>query len=255
MRSSPEARQTGRRPRLATRAYDVLKRAIDLALAAVALVVLAPVMAGVALVVRRDLGRPILFRQVRTGRSGRPFTILKFRTMEMRDARCCLDPAACRGLQMPPETTMTPRAAKLRRTGLDELPQIINILRGEMSFVGPRPLLPRYVPRYTTEQRRRHEVRPGITGWAQVNGRTDLDWDARLALDVWYVDHRSLIVDARILAATIRTTSSGAGFSQSGSDTGLEFLGTGVPAGTCPATELPLAQAALFGRGGEHPVA
>ena len=213
--------------------------------AAVALVVLAPIIGATALGIRLSMGAPILFRQVRAGRDGVPFTILKFRTMEMRAASCCGRPETCRGIQMAPGATIPRFARFVRRTGLDELPQLINMLRGEMSFIGPRPLLLRYIPRYTAEQRRRHLVLPGITGWAQVNGRTDLSWSDRLALDVWYVDHQSLWLDLRILWRTFRASANGSGYSQSGSDTGPEFLGTGLPPGICPVTELPLAPDAV----------
>lgn len=141
---------------------------------------------------------------------------------------------------MAPGTTIPRFVRFVRRTGLDELPQLINIVRGEMSFIGPRPLLVRYIPRYTAEQRRRHLVLPGISGWAQVNGRTDLSWSDRLALDVWYVDHQSLSLDLRILWRTLLASAEGSGYSQSGSDTGPEFLGTGLPRGICPVTESPL---------------
>ena len=167
--------------------------------AAIALLVLSPVLAAIALGIRFTMGTPIVFRQVRAGRHGMPFTILRFRTMEMRDASCCRCPNACRGIQMGPGASIPRFVAFVRRTGLDELPQLVNILRGEMSFIGPRPLMVRYIPRYTADQRRRHSVLPGISGWAQVNGRTDLSWDARLALDVWYVDKQSFGLDLRIL--------------------------------------------------------
>jgi lipopolysaccharide/colanic/teichoic acid biosynthesis glycosyltransferase len=220
---------------------DALGRLLDVLGAAILLILLSPVIAVVALGVRLSLGSPILFRQVRAGRNGAPFTILKFRTMEMRDSTCCGDPTACRGVQMAAGLHMSRFASTIRRTGLDELPQLVNILRGEMSFIGPRPLLVRYLARYTPEQRRRHDVRPGITGWAQVKGRTDLSWDDRLGLDVWYVDHRSRTLDLRIMRLTFAATVGGEGFSQVGSHTGPEFLGSGVPDGLCPATELPLA--------------
>jgi lipopolysaccharide/colanic/teichoic acid biosynthesis glycosyltransferase len=219
--------------------------------AAVALVVLSPIIGATALGIRLSMGPPVIFRQVRAGRDGVPFTILKFRTMEMRAASCCGRPETCRGIQMAPGTTIPAFARLVRRTGLDELPQLINILRGEMSFIGPRPLLVRYIPRYTAEQRRRHSVRPGISGWAQVNGRTDLSWSDRLALDVWYVDHQSLSLDLRIVWRTIRALAKGSGYSQSGSDTGPEFLGIGVTPGICPVTELPLAPA-LASRAGNN---
>ena len=219
---------------------DAFGRLLDLVGAAVLLVLLSPILAIVALGVRLSLGSPILFRQVRAGRNGAPFTILKFRTMEMRDSTCCGEPGDCRGIQMASGLSMSRFASMIRRTGLDELPQLVNILRGEMSFIGPRPLLVRYLARYTPEQRRRHDVRPGITGWAQVKGRTDLSWDERLELDVWYVDHRSRTLDVEIARRTVGATIHGSGFSQVGSHTGPEFLGSGVADGICPATELPL---------------
>jgi len=228
----------------ANRARAFTKALFDRVGAAVALVVLSPIVGATAVGIRLSMGAPVLFRQVRAGRDGNPFTILKFRTMEMRAASCCGRPEACRGIQMAPGTNIPSFARFARRTGLDELPQLINILRGEMSFIGPRPLLVRYVARYTAEQRRRHSVRPGISGWAQVNGRTDLAWSDRLALDVWYVDHQSLWLDLRILWRTLRASAEGSGYSQSDSDTGPEFLGIGVPPGICPVTELPLPTAA-----------
>jgi sugar transferase EpsL len=221
-------------------ARERAKRILDVGLAATLLVGLSPLIAMVALGIGLSLGAPVLFRQRRAGRNAIPFTIIKFRTMEMWDARCCQLGGRCIGLQFPPGVEMTRLAAFLRRTGLDELPQLFNILRGEMSFVGPRPLLERYTDRYTENQRRRLEVMPGITGWAQVNGRTDLSWEERLELDVWYVDHWSNRLDFAILWRTLHTSAAGTGFSQSGAETGLEFLGTAVPAGTCPVTGLAL---------------
>jgi lipopolysaccharide/colanic/teichoic acid biosynthesis glycosyltransferase len=217
--------------------------------AAVALVVLSPIIGATAVSIRLSMGAPVVFHQVRAGHDGVPFTILKFRTMEMRAASCCGRPETCRGIQMAPGATIPRFARFVRRTGLDELPQLINVLRGEMSFIGPRPLMVRYCARYTAEQRRRHSVLPGISGWAQVNGRTDLSWTDRLALDVWYVDHQSLWLDLRILGRTFRAAAEGSGYSQSGSDTGPEFLGTGLPPGICPVTELPLAPIAVSAAG------
>jgi lipopolysaccharide/colanic/teichoic acid biosynthesis glycosyltransferase len=230
--------------RAGNRAQAATKIAFDRVGSVVALLLLWPILAGIAVGIRLTMGSPMLFRQVRAGRDGVPFTILKFRTMEMRDASCCRRPDACRGIQMAPGATISRFTAFVRRTGLDELPQLVTILRGEMSFIGPRPLMVRYIPRYTAEQRRRHTVLPGISGWAQVNGRTNLSWDDRLALDAWYVDHWSLWLDLRILWRTFRVSSQGSGFSQSGSDTGPEFLGAGLPSGICPVTEAPLAPAA-----------
>jgi lipopolysaccharide/colanic/teichoic acid biosynthesis glycosyltransferase len=212
----------------------MMMRLIDLTLAALGLVILAPLLLVAALGVRRVLGPPVLFRQPRAGRGGRVFTILKFRTMDMRGARCCGDPRRCIGHQMTSASGSPPLAAWLRRTGIDELPQLINVLRGEMSLVGPRPLMVRYVPRYSPEQRRRLDVRPGITGWAQINGRTDLPWDERLAMDTWYVANRSVRLDLAILLQTFRVAVTGSGYSQTGSETGFEFLGSRPFDGRCP---------------------
>ena len=160
--------------------------------AAGGLIALAPVLLLVALAVRHWLGAPVLFRQVRAGRHGHPFELLKFRTMtDARDAA---------GELLPDAERLTRFGSWLRSTSLDELPELINVLRGEMSLVGPRPLLPEYLPHYSAEQARRHEVPPGITGWAAVHGRNALSWERRLALDVWYVDHWSIALDLKILA-------------------------------------------------------
>ncbi len=171
------------------------KRWLDIVAAAALLCVLGPAMAVLAWVVQRRLGRPSLFRQERPGWHDRPFTILKFRTMT--DAR------NREGGLLPDVERLTPFGKLLRRTSLDELPELVNVLRGEMSLVGPRPLLMRYLPYFTPEERLRFEVRPGITGWAQVKGRNDLPWDERFVLDVWYVQHLSLALDLKILALTI----------------------------------------------------
>jgi len=170
------------------------KRLLDLALTVPALILLSPLLAAVALAVRLRLGTPVLFRQQRPGLHGEPFTILKFRTMT--------DDRAADGAPLPDAERLTPLGRLLRATSLDELPELLNVLKGEMSLVGPRPLLMEYLPRYTPEQARRHEVRPGITGWAQVNGRNALTWEQKFALDVWYVDHCSLRLDVRILWLT-----------------------------------------------------
>ncbi len=217
-------------------AFDRIKRIIDTVSAAVGLIVLAPVMVAVAIGVRVTMGGPIFFKQERVGRHGRRFVILKFRTLVMDEARCCGNPRVCEGLQTPSESVVGPFARFLRRSGFDEIPQLLAVLRGDMSLIGPRPLLVRYIPRYTWEQARRHEVLPGITGWAQVNGRTDLAWEDRLALDVYYVDHRSLALDATIAWRTIAAIWHGQGFSQEGSGTGPEFLGQGIPPDLCPVT-------------------
>ena len=197
---------------------NVLKRPFDIAVAAVALVVLLPVMAVVALVVAVAIGRPVLFRQVRPGRGGVPFTIVKFRTMsDERDAA---------GALLPDGARLGEVGRWLRSTSLDELPELWNVLRGDMSLVGPRPLLMQYLPRYSPEQARRHEVRPGITGWTAVNGRNAIGWDEKLALDVWYVDHRSFLLDLRILALTLGSVLRRDGITSAGQATVQEFLPT-----------------------------
>ena len=194
------------------------KRAMDVAVSAVALVALAPLIAGVAVAVRVGLGSPVLYRQVRPGAGGRPFTILKFRTM--RDA---LD---ARGEPLPDAERLTRFGRFLRSTSLDELPELWNVLRGEMSLVGPRPLLMQYLPLYTPEQARRHEVRPGVTGWAQVNGRNAAAWEDRFRMDVWYVDHLCLALDLRILLRTVAKVVRREGVSQEGQATVEYFRGS-----------------------------
>lgn len=181
---------------LATRALSLgIKRIVDICASAILLIVLSPVMLVVALASRRFLGPGVLFVQERPGRHGRPFAMVKFRTM--LDKRNSVDPNA------PDVERLTHYGKVLRATSLDELPELWNVLKGDMSLVGPRPLLMEYLPLYSAEQSRRHNVRPGITGWAQVNGRNAIDWETKLALDVWYVDHRSLMLDLRILWKTV----------------------------------------------------
>lgn len=194
-----------------------VKRALDRAAGAAGLVAASPVLAATALVVRATMGRPVLFTQARTGRGGLVFDILKFRTM--RDA------VGPDGRPLPDAERMTRLGAFLRSTSLDELPQLVNVLRGELSLVGPRPLLPRYVPRYTPEQRRRLDVLPGMTGWAQINGRNALDWPAKLRLDIWYVDHWSLWLDLKILGLTAIRVLQRTGVSRSATETMPEFRG------------------------------
>jgi sugar transferase EpsL len=172
-----------------------VKRLIDVVVASLLLMLLSPVIAVVAIAVRIDVGRPVLFRQQRPGFDGAPFGFVKFRTM--RDAQ------DAEGRPLPDADRLTRFGAALRATSLDELPSLVNVLRGEMSLVGPRPLLLHYLPLYTAREARRHEVRPGVTGWAQVNGRNDLPWDDKLELDVWYVEHRTLALDVRILLRTL----------------------------------------------------
>lgn len=200
------------------RASLLVKRAVDLVVAAVGLVILSPVIAVVALTIRCLMGPPIFFQQERPGLLGMPFTLVKFRTMT--DAR---SPS---GAPLPDADRLTRLGRFLRRTSLDELPQLWNVLKGELSLVGPRPLLMRYLDRYTPFQMRRHEVKPGITGWAQVNGRNAITWEEKFALDVWYVDNWSLRLDARIILLTVARVFSGRGVTQAGKSTVDEFLGT-----------------------------
>ena len=196
----------------------MIKRAFDILVSLAALLLLWPVLLVLAVLVRVKLGPPALFRQQRPGLHGRPFTMLKFRTMtDARDAQ---------GNLLPDGERLSSFGRSLRSTSLDELPELINVVAGDMSLVGPRPLLMRYLDRYTPEQMRRHEVRPGITGWAQVNGRNAITWDQKFALDVWYVDHHSLRLDLRILWLTVRNVLRREGISQAGEATMEEFLGT-----------------------------
>jgi lipopolysaccharide/colanic/teichoic acid biosynthesis glycosyltransferase len=204
------------RPR--RRRLGLAKRAFDMVVAAIVLVVTSPLLALVAVAVRLRLGRPVLFRQVRPGLDGAPFTVLKFRTMtDRRDAN---------GDLLPDDARLTRFGRLLRSTSIDELPELVNVWRGEMSLVGPRPLLTDYLDRYTREQARRHDVRPGITGWAQVNGRNASTWPERLAQDVWYVDHRSFWLDLRILAKTVGAVVRREGISAAGQATMEPFRGT-----------------------------
>lgn len=194
-----------------------MKRAVDLVVAASALIVLAPVLLIVAVLVRLKLGSPVFFRQIRPGLHGAPFELVKFRTMKAAVDRD--------GRPLPDEQRMTPFGAKLRALSLDELPEFWNVLRGDMSLVGPRPLLMSYLARYSAQQARRHEVRPGLTGWAQVNGRNTTSWAERFELDVWYVDHHSLKLDVRILWMTVRAVLRRDGIAADGHATMPEFEG------------------------------
>jgi sugar transferase EpsL len=193
------------------------KRAFDLALTIPAAVLLFPVIGGLALLIRLTLGTPVFFRQTRPGLNGHPFTMLKFRTMaDARDSR---------GELLPDADRLTWFGRFLRSTSLDELPELVNVLRGEMSLVGPRPLLMEYLERYSPEQARRHEVSPGITGWAQVNGRNAVDWDQKLGMDVWYVNRQTVWLDLRILFLTVLRVLQRSGISQKGHATMPEFQG------------------------------
>ncbi len=194
------------------------KRTLDVVGASAALVVAAPVMAVTAALVAADLGRPVLFRQVRPGLKGAPFTMFKFRTM--RDA------TDASGRTLPDGERLTRLGQFLRASSLDELPELWNVLRGEMSLVGPRPLLLQYLPLYSRDQARRHDVKPGITGWAQIHGRNQLSWDAKFALDVWYVEHASVWLDLRILAGTVAAVLRRDGISHAGDATMPVFTGS-----------------------------
>lgn len=194
------------------------KRLLDLAIVVPLLLLLAPALLILAILVRLKLGAPVLFRQLRPGLHGQPFTILKFRTMT--DAR------DIGGALLPDGARLTPFGRFLRSASLDELPELINVLRGEMSLVGPRPLLMEYLPYYTPDQMRRHAAPPGITGWTQVNGRNALSWEEKFALDVWYVERVSLWLDLKILLLTVRTTLSREGISHAGHATMPYFTGS-----------------------------
>lgn len=199
-----------------------MKRAFDLTVSLLLLLVLAPVLVAVAILVRVKLGAPVLFRQQRPGRDAQPFEMLKFRTMtDSRDSN---------GVLLPDAERLTPFGRFLRASSLDELPGLINVVRGEMSLVGPRPLLMQYVPLYDAFQYRRHEARPGITGWAQVNGRNALSWNEKFALDVWYVDNRSFLLDLRILWLTALKVVRRDGISAAGEATMPVFRGNGPAA-------------------------
>lgn len=195
-----------------------MKRLFDIVVAGLGLLIISPVLIAMALLVRLKLGSPILFRQVRPGLRGRPFTLLKFRTM--------IDALDEHGSQRPDVERLTPFGQFLRRSSLDELPELYNVLRGDMSLVGPRPLLMEYLPLYSPEQARRHDVRPGLTGWAQVNGRNAIGWDEKFQLDTWYVDHASFALDMKILWLTLLKVVTGHGVSAQGEATMPRFEGS-----------------------------
>lgn len=195
-----------------------MKRLLDALMAVVSVAVLSPLILIIAVLVRWRLGQPVFFRQLRPGLHGRPFQLVKFRTMlDDRDEHGNLRPDADR---------LIPFGRFLRSTSLDELPELWNVMKGDMSLVGPRPLLTDYLPLYTAEQARRHDVPPGITGWAQINGRNALTWDDKLALDVWYVDHRSFWLDIKILFMTVRTVFASEGITAAGDATMPRFTGS-----------------------------
>ncbi|WP_107688661.1 sugar transferase [Neisseria wadsworthii] len=197
---------------------DIIKRLFDIICAFFGLLFLFPVLLIVAFFVRKNLGSPVLFRQIRPGKDGRPFEMVKFRSM--RDA---VDKD---GNPLPDGERLTPFGKALRATSLDELPELWNVLKGDMSLVGPRPLLMEYLEHYDEEQRRRNDVRPGITGWAQVNGRNALSWEEKFKLDVWYVDNRSFWLDLKILFLTVKKVFIKEGIEAEGEATMNKFTGT-----------------------------
>ncbi|WP_341706914.1 sugar transferase [Halopseudomonas sp.] len=196
----------------------MMHRLFDLIVTLTLLILLFPVLILVGFQVRRKMGSPVLFRQVRPGLHGQPFEMIKFRTM--KDA---LDAA---GNPLPDAERLTPFGQFLRSSSLDELPELWNVLKGDMSLVGPRPLLMEYLPLYSAEQARRHEVRPGVTGWAQVNGRNALSWEEKFKLDVWYVDNRSLWLDIKVLFLTVKKVLVRDGISAEGEATMSKFTGS-----------------------------
>lgn len=195
-----------------------MKRLVDIAGSCAALILLSPVILFVAILIRLRMGAPVLFSQQRPGRDGRPFRMLKFRTM--------IDACDRNGELLSDAERLTPLGRFFRSTSIDELPELWNVLKGEMSLVGPRPLLMEYLPLYSAEQSRRHDVRPGLTGWAQVNGRNALSWEEKFALDCWYVDNRSFGLDIRILAMTVAKVLKRDGISAEGTATMPRFEGS-----------------------------
>jgi lipopolysaccharide/colanic/teichoic acid biosynthesis glycosyltransferase len=195
-----------------------MKRLLDLFLSIIALIILSPVIALVAFLVAINLGTPVFFKQLRPGYKGKPFYIYKFRTM--REA------ADASGQPLPDHMRLTPFGKFLRSSSLDELPELWNVLKGDMSLVGPRPLRMDYLPRYSAEQSRRHDVLPGITGWAQINGRNAISWDEKFRLDVWYVDHQHIFLDLKILFLTVLKVFKREGISAEGHATMPDFMGS-----------------------------
>lgn len=198
----------------------MLKRAFDIAASASALIVLSPLLAITAHKVKKNLGSPVLFRQTRPGLDGKPFEMIKFRTMK--------DATDKDGNPLPDSERLTDFGKKLRATSVDELPELWNVLKGDMSLVGPRPLLMEYLPLYNAEQAKRHNVRPGITGYAQVNGRNSLSWEEKFKLDTWYVEHQSFLLDMKILLKTVKKVIVKDGISANGEATMTRFTGKKV---------------------------
>ncbi|EIF5160744.1 TPA: sugar transferase [Vibrio cholerae] len=195
-----------------------MKRIFDVLVSFFALLILSPIIGVVAWKIRKNLGSPVLFRQTRPGLNGKSFEMVKFRTMK--------DAVDEQGNPLPDSERMTPFGDKLRNSSLDELPELWNVLKGEMSLVGPRPLLMQYLPLYSKEQARRHEVRPGVTGWAQINGRNAISWEEKFKLDVWYVDNRSFWLDLKVLLLTVKKVLIKEGISATGESTMPEFRGS-----------------------------
>lgn len=193
------------------------KRLFDIVGSLVGLVLLSPVMIGTGILIYRSMGRPVTFRQTRPGLGGRPFEMVKFRSM--------LDSVGPDGHPLSDADRLTPLGRKIRSLSIDELPELWNVLKGDMSLVGPRPLLVEYLPLYSAEQARRHEVKPGLTGWAQINGRNAIGWDEKFALDVWYVDNRSFWLDLKIILATVKKIVTREGISAEGEATMTKFSG------------------------------
>lgn len=196
-----------------------MKRSLDILVSGLMLIALGPILLLMALLIKMSLGGPILFSQERPGRYGKPFTMYKFRTMR--------DTVDGDGIALADEHRMTTLGSFLRKSSLDELPELWNVLKGEMSLVGPRPLLMEYLPLYTAEQARRHEVNPGITGWAQVNGRNSISWEEKFELDIWYVNHQNCLLDLKILFMTLLKVLRRDGIAQSGHVTAERFQGGG----------------------------
>lgn len=196
----------------------MLKRAFDILVSASALIVFSPVLAITAHKVKKNLGSPVLFRQVRPGLDGKPFEMVKFRTMK--------DAIDQNGKLLPDNERLTDFGKRLRATSLDELPELWNVLKGDMSLVGPRPLLMEYLPLYSAEQAKRHNVRPGVTGYAQINGRNSLSWEDKFKLDTWYVEHQSLLLDMKILLKTVKKVVIKDGINAEGEATMSKFTGT-----------------------------
>lgn len=196
----------------------MIKRLLDIFIALLALLLLSPILVMIAFLVRKNLGSPVLFQQERPGLHGRPFKMIKFRTMK--------DAYSAQGELLPDSERLTRFGKILRSTSLDELPELWNVLKGEMSIVGPRPLLMEYLPLYTTEQARRHDVRPGITGYAQVNGRNAISWEQKFQLDTWYVDHQSVWLDFKIMLKTIKKVLVRDGIHAEGEVTVSKFTGS-----------------------------